>query len=91
MEIEERPSPQVDMGILSRSAEVGVTKLFLQRNRSLSQAIGLAIVEHFSPAFARSLGKHLDTTLHPQFKEIVSALTPRTSFIGRKKKEDEAV
>ena len=71
-EIRELPPPEIEG--FSRSELVGVVKALMQMNRSLKQAVALALIEQWHPSLARALSRHLDRTLHPQFTEIVSAV-----------------
>jgi len=91
VKIQELPQPNPDVSSYSRSEMVGVLKILLQKNLSLDQAIALAIVQQYAPNFERDLLRHLERTLHPQFKEIVQVVqgsttsTRRFSLFGRKK------
>lgn len=86
-EVEIYPVPEASA--VTRSEMVGVLRVLLQKNLSLSQAIALSLVHVYSPALARTFRTHLERTLHPQFREIVEAMNLSNSY--HRKKGEEAV
>jgi len=71
-EVEIYPVPE--SSAVTRSELVGVLRVLLQKNLSLSQAIALSLIQVYSPSLARIFRTHLERTLHPQFREIVEVI-----------------
>ena len=90
IKIQELPAPNPDTSSYTRSEMVGVLKVLLQKNLSLEQAIALSFIHEWSPGFQRTLLRHLERTLHPQFKDIVQTIQgTSTTHTFRRRKNTE--